>query len=51
MMTSGIAELIGDVGIFRNFRKRAELLRAIRGYDAFTRERPLWRTRPRHVRL
>ena len=37
MMTSGIAELIGDVGIFRNFRKRAELLRAIRGYDAFTR--------------
>lgn len=36
MMTSGIADLIGDVGVFRHFRTRAELLRTIRDYDAFT---------------
>lgn len=36
MMTSGIAALIGDVAIFRNFHKRAELLRIVRSYDAFT---------------
>lgn len=36
MMTSGIADLIGEVTLFRNFRKRAELLRSIRGYDSFT---------------
>lgn len=36
MMTSGIAELIGDVSIFRNFRKQAELLRTVSGYDSFT---------------
>ena len=35
VMTAGIAELIGDVALFRGFRKRAELLRIIRDYDAF----------------
>jgi hypothetical protein len=35
VMTSGIADLIGDVALFRGFRKRAELLRAIRDFDAF----------------
>ncbi|MWC45587.1 DUF3768 domain-containing protein [Sphingomonas carotinifaciens] len=35
-MTSGIADLIGDVAVFRNFRKRAELLRTIAAYDTFT---------------
>ncbi len=35
VMTRGVAELIGDVSLFRNFHKRAELLRAIRGYDGF----------------
>ena len=35
VMTAGIAELIGDVALFRGFRKRAELLRTIRDYDAF----------------
>jgi hypothetical protein len=35
VMTSGIADLIGDVSLFRNFRKRAELLRAVRYFDAF----------------
>ena len=35
VMTSGIADLIGDVSLFRNFRKRAELLRAVRDFDAF----------------
>lgn len=35
VMTSGVAALIGDVSLFRNFRKRAELLRTIRAYDAF----------------
>ena len=29
MMTRGIANLIGDVSIFRNFRKRAELMRVL----------------------
>jgi hypothetical protein len=33
--TSGIADLIGDVTLFRNFRKRAELLRAVRDFDAY----------------
>ncbi|MDQ1159551.1 hypothetical protein QE385_003948 [Sphingomonas sp. SORGH_AS 950] len=37
MMTSGVAELIGDVSLFRNFQKRAELMRAVRDYDAFDR--------------
>ncbi len=35
VMTSGIAALIGDVSLFRNFRKQAELLRAVRDFDAF----------------
>ncbi|MDJ0275989.1 DUF3768 domain-containing protein [Sphingomonas sp. 2R-10] len=35
VMTSGIAALIGDVSLFRNFHKRAELMRAIRDYDSF----------------
>lgn len=37
VMTSGIATLIGDVTLFRGFRKRAELLRAVRDFDAFDR--------------
>ncbi len=35
VMTRGVDALIGDVRIFRNFQKRAELLRTIRAYDAF----------------
>lgn len=35
VMTSGIADLIGDVSLFRNFHKRAELLRTIRDHDRF----------------
>lgn len=35
VMTRGMAELIGDVSLFRNFCKRAELLRAVRAYDGF----------------
>lgn len=35
VMTAGIAELIGDVALFRGFRKRAELLRTVRDFDAF----------------
>lgn len=35
VMTVGIAALIGDVALFRGFRKRAELLRAVRDFDAF----------------
>ncbi len=37
VMTVGIAELVGDVALFRGFRKRAELLRAVRDYDTFDR--------------
>lgn len=36
VMTQGIAALVGDVALFRNFRRRAELLRTVRDYDAFT---------------
>ena len=35
VMTSGIADLIGDVSLFRGFRKRAELIRTVRDYDRF----------------
>lgn len=35
VMTIGIAKLIGDVALFRGFRKRAELLRTIRDFDVF----------------
>lgn len=35
VMTAGIADLIGDVSLFRGFHKRAELLRAVRDYDRF----------------
>ncbi len=35
VMTSGIADLIGDVSLFRGFRKRAELIRTVRDYDGF----------------
>ncbi len=35
VMTIGIAALIGDVAQFRGFRKRAELLRAVRDFDTF----------------
>ncbi len=37
MMTIGIAALVGDVTLFRGFRKRAELLRAVRDFDRFDR--------------
>ena len=35
VMTVGIAELIGDVALFRGFRRRAEVLRAVRDFDTF----------------
>jgi hypothetical protein len=35
VMTIGIAALIGDVSLFRGFRRRAELLRLVRDYDSF----------------
>jgi hypothetical protein len=35
VMTAGVAELIGDVALFRGFRRRAELLRTVRDFDAF----------------
>ena len=35
MVTAGIAALIGDVTLFRGFHKRAELMRAVRDFDAF----------------
>lgn len=38
VMTIGIAALIGDVALFRGFRKRAELLRTVRGFDTFDRD-------------
>ena len=38
MMTAGIADLVGDVALFRGFHKRAELLRAVRDYDRFGRD-------------
>ena len=37
MMTIGISALIGDVALFRGFRKRAELLRIVRDFDSFDR--------------
>ncbi len=33
VMTTGIASLVGDVSIFRNFRKRAQLVRLIRDFE------------------
>ena len=36
-MTIGIAALIGDVAVFRNFHRRAELLRTVRAFDTFDR--------------
>ena len=38
MMTAGVAALIGDVALFRGFRKRAELLRVVRDFDTFDRD-------------
>jgi hypothetical protein len=35
MMTIGIAELIGDVSLFRGWRNRAQILREVRDFDAF----------------
>lgn len=37
VMTAGIADLIGDVALFRGLRKRAELLRLVRDHDSFDR--------------
>ena len=38
VMTQGIAALIGDIALFRGFRKRAELLRTVRAFDTFDRD-------------
>ena len=38
VITAGVAALIGDVALFRGFRKRAELLRAVRDFDTFNRD-------------
>lgn len=38
VMTQGIAQLVGDVTLFRGFRKRAELLRTVRDFDSFDRD-------------
>jgi hypothetical protein len=35
VVTAGIAGLIGDVALFRGFRKRAELLRTVRDFGTF----------------
>lgn len=35
MITPAIVDLIGDTSLFRGFRRRAELLRAIRGFGGF----------------
>ena len=35
-MTAGVAALIGEVALFRGFRRRAEILRIVRDYDSFT---------------
>lgn len=35
VMTRGVADLIGDTSLFRGFRRRAELLRAVRDFDGF----------------
>ncbi|WP_242187184.1 DUF3768 domain-containing protein [Sphingomonas sp. CARO-RG-8B-R24-01] len=36
VMTAGVADLIGDVGLFRGFQKRAALMRAVRDFAEFT---------------
>jgi hypothetical protein len=36
VMTAGVAALIGDVALFRGFRRRAEIIRVVRDYDNFT---------------
>lgn len=36
VMTVGVAALIGDVALFRGFRRRAEIIRIVRDYDSFT---------------
>jgi hypothetical protein len=36
VMTIGIAALIGDASLFRNFHKRAELMRTVRDFNRFT---------------
>jgi len=35
VLTIGIAALIGDASLLRNFRKRAELMRIVRDFDSF----------------
>src|SRR3546814_19414497 len=35
VMTAGVAALVGDVSLFRGFRRRAEILRTVRNYDSF----------------
>ena len=37
VMTMGIAALIGDIALFRGFRRRAELIRTVRDFDSFDR--------------
>lgn len=36
VMTAGVAALIGEVALFRGFRRRAEIIRIVRDYDSFT---------------
>ena len=35
-ITLGVAALIGEVALFRGFRRRAEIIRIVRDYDSFT---------------
>src|SRR3546814_12013782 len=39
VMTAGVAALVGDVSLFRGFRRRAEILRTVRNYDSFNSDR------------
>ncbi|SEJ80644.1 Protein of unknown function [Sphingobium sp. AP50] len=36
VMTAGVADLIGDASLFRNFHRRAVLLRQVRDHDDFS---------------
>lgn len=36
VMTAGVVALIGNVALFRGFRRRAEIIRIVRDYDNFT---------------
>ena len=36
VVTAGVVALIGNVALFRGFRRRAEIIRIVRDYDNFT---------------